>query len=222
MRLKFLLSSIVFITILSFVSLYSSIDESGINRSTSSFNSSRSVADISCRQAMSEYLSASVNEENIMLWHLFKDDMAQVNARYLDHEDFDSLSADPDHNFKQTKTSLLEAVSGLYAQESGILAAGIARGPEGTEFVDGQGVFWDVKTPIAPLFDQNWRFNIAQSGNSIKHKLEAVDGIHILIDLSYIRPQNAVNLKEWINNNISKEHRSRIRYVVVPDGIVDY
>ncbi|MFG1501168.1 hypothetical protein ABMA70_13260 [Halobacteriovorax sp. XZX-3] len=222
MRLKLFVLSIQSIVLFCLVGLgfYSSNIKEG-QRSISSYSTSRSVSEISCSSALRTFLSPLNIEENIMLWHIFKEQGASVNPKYLSHEDFDSLASDPDHNFKQTQTSQLEAVSGLYAQERGIIAAGIERGPEGTEFVDGNGIFWDVKTPISPLLTHSWRFNIENAGNSIKHKLEAVGNIHILVDLSYMRQRNVSDLKKWIKNNISQDLQHRIRYVTVPDAIVD-
>lgn len=223
MRIKLFIISIQFIALLWF-GYFSRQDgprDLNLKRSISSSFISASAASMSCEEALSFVLHSSINEENIMLWHNFKDNAASISPKYFHHEKFAQLSADPDHNNMQTPTSLLEAVSGIYAEEKGILAKGIERGPEGTEFVDGEGVFWDVKTPISPLPSHRWSFDHIRAGKSIKDKLEAVDSIHILVDLSYLRPHNVDELKAWVIENLDEEMLGRVRYVSVPDGLID-
>ncbi|EQC47203.1 hypothetical protein [Bacteriovorax sp. Seq25_V] len=190
------------------------------HRKISSTYSTRPITDISCREALDQFFAPNVVEDNVILWHEFKSNEAIINPKYSMHEDFENLAADPDHNFTQTHTSQLEAVSGIYARERGVITANIIRGPEGTEFVDADGIFWDVKTPVSPQINDRWEFDIDNVGTSIKTKLESKDNINILVDLSYMRVDNRAHLRSWIEANISENFQNRIKFISVPDAII--
>lgn len=130
------------------------------------------------------------------------------------------LAADSDHHGQQTPTSRLEAVTGLHAEEIGVLKFPIKRGPSGTEFIDGDGRYWDVKTVISPLKSDTWNFDLPAAGNSILKKLNSGQyDIYILLDVSYLKMKHAEDLRRWISDNIPEHLQSKIFEVVVLDGL---
>lgn len=154
--------------------------------------------------------------ENVLDYHKYKNKKILIDDRYYDHPNFKNLSKDPDHNFKITPTSKLEAVSGIEAERLGLIASPIARGPPGSEFIDGQKNLWDVKTPISPLRIHQWNFNPEVAGNSILKKLKKNKRMHILLNKSFMSYKDKEDLSLWMKNNIPKRFKNRIIEVYFP------
>jgi hypothetical protein len=153
-------------------------------------------------------------------YHLYREKKAKISKEYAEHPDFKKLIKDPDHDLEITHTSLLEAVSGLEAVKQGKLRGPIIRGPAGSEFVDGDKLLWDVKTPISPAKADKWSFNSEEVGHSLAEKIEGDGEMHILLDISYLTEKDLKSLNTWMKDNLSEDQLKKIVSIVVKKPLV--
>jgi len=110
------------------------------------------------------------------------------------------LAQDPAHNGAISNKTLREADIGLDLEEAGKLKPPITRDPNpaGAEFIDGDGVLWDIKA-----FDS--RFKPRKGGFELNRDLgkieaELAKGENVILDTVNLTPEHAAALREAIEN----------------------
>lgn len=127
-----------------------------------------------------------------------------VPARYSQDTRFKDLSADPATGKVDSKTRQ-EAMAGLEAELQGLLQSPIRREPQGDfEFVDGDGIFWDVKTSTGDFFDA------ARDGASVQKQLRNDPNVRVILDVTYVDNKQLQSLRNWIQNNVPAQSQNRI------------
>lgn len=143
-----------------------------------------------------------------------------VPARYrTDAGRFRRLASDPDHNGAINAGSRREAMAGLEAESAGLIPGPLERGPGGIEYYDSSGIPWDVKTPPSPPPGARWSFRTSAAGRSIKSQLEktfrhrdtgAQTPVGVILDSTYLTPEDHRELWRWLRRELSEEQLSRI------------
>ncbi len=128
---------------------------------------------------------------------------ADVPQKYSSDSRFDDLATDPATGQTDSATRQ-EAMAGLEAESQGLLDGPISRDATGgAEFVDANGIDWDVKAPPGNFFTVN------SVGNSIKSEL-LNPGVKILFDATWIDDVQLGSLRTWLSNNLSASDLERI------------
>ncbi len=118
-----------------------------------------------------------------------------------------------------TDKSVKEAMTGLEAEKQGIVKAPIERGPKGIEFYDADGVPYDVKTPPSPPEGAKYKFKPKESGGSILKQIQKKhvnpqtgqeEFVRVLLDTSYMKPDDLASLRKWLSENANADELSRI------------
>ena len=81
----------------------------------------------------------------------------------------ESLARDPDHNFKISQNTIDEASAALTLEQSGLLQGPLTR-QAGTDFVDINGVEWNIKKAISKI-PINPKYSDPQSQDNFSHKI---------------------------------------------------
>ena len=128
---------------------------------------------------------------------------ADVPLKYSSDSRFVDLATDPSTG--QINSAIRqEAMTGLEAESQGLIDGPITRDATGgAEFVDANGIDWDVKAPPGNFF------NVNNVGNSIKSEL-LNPGVKILFDGTWIDDVQLGSLRTWLNNNVSASDLERI------------
>jgi hypothetical protein len=126
-----------------------------------------------------------------------------VPNRYTSDNRFNDLASDPDHGGQIKVSSRREATAGLEAETQGLVPGPISRDPSGAEFIDGNGGYWDVKTPPGQYF------NVNSVGNSIKDEVTLT--VHkVILDTTYISDVQLNQLRTWLQNNLGSSDLQKI------------
>lgn len=182
---------------------------------------SLAYADYECSKHLSQLIDFENYKErsfaeNVLDYHRYKKGEIKIQKKYLKDPRFKSLAQDPDHNFKISDKSKLEAVSGIEAERLGLIPGPIARGPPGSEFIDGKQNLWDVKSPVSPLKIDSWTFEAEIAGKSIITQLEKDPKMNILLNKSFMSYKDKESLEAWMKKNIPLKYKDRIIEVYFP------
>ncbi|MGN7356673.1 PrsW family intramembrane metalloprotease [Paenibacillus sp. SAF-054] len=111
-------------------------------------------------------------------------------------EEFDSLAKDPAKNFKINEKSKIERQAGLELEARGELPGPIVRDPSppGAEFIDANGVKWDVK---------GWHSKYAPKGYSLEKAISDIEeslskGENVIIDSTKMFPEHIQEVREAV------------------------
>jgi hypothetical protein len=154
------------------------------------------------------------------------DDLQAVPTHYRSDSRFQELSTDPAHlDHGPNFASRNEAMTGLEAEQLGILVAPISRGPAEIEFYDGAGHPWDVKTTPSPGPNGKFTFRAAEVGQAILNQFRYPTGdtrlfenlntrvfepIRILLNATYLTPEDHGRLWLWLRQNLTEAELARI------------
>jgi hypothetical protein len=142
-----------------------------------------------------------------------------------DPERLEELSKDPAKGGVPDKygKSTREAMAGLAAERKKLVKPPVKRGPPEVDFFDGDGIPWDVKTPISPPAGAKWTFTQAESWNSVVDQLKkkwpnANTGtnqpVRVLLDVSYLNKQDHELLWQQLKKRCNAEELSRIVEII--------
>lgn len=131
-------------------------------------------------------------------------------------EDALTWSQDPAKGGKVDEKSLQEAAVAVLASHLGVLT-GIEREATGhSEFQDGQGRLWDVKSPVSP--DRpGWVFDPGHHLQVVRDDLDNGEGI--LLDLSALRKPDALALTATLESGLSADEQGRL-LILADQGIL--
>jgi hypothetical protein len=154
---------------------------------------------------------------------------AQVPEKYRNDPRFENLAKDPAHGNQTKPATRAEAMAGLQAESQGLVKGPIERGPAEIEFYDGDGNPWDVKAPPSAKPGQRDFFNPSITGLAIQKELREKklnendqpgtypnknSGIpvkrRVILDSSYLKPDDHKSLWKWLTENLTEEELSRI------------
>ncbi|MHC9542273.1 MAG: hypothetical protein AB9903_22415 [Vulcanimicrobiota bacterium] len=120
-----------------------------------------------------------------------------------------SLAADPAKGGKMTPGSVEEAAVGIYAGLAGIAAPPVSREETGAaEFVDGNSVKWDVKSPKSPPPGAKWTFDAEHQLVKIRH--DQSNGEVVMLNLSECTAADTRQLIDLINKDMTDKERENI------------
>jgi len=120
-----------------------------------------------------------------------------------------SLAADPAKGGKMTPGSIEEAAVGIYAGLAGIAAPPVSREETGAaEFVDGNSVKWDVKSPKSPPPGAKWNFDAEHQLVKIRH--DQSNGEIVMLNLSECNAADTRQLIALINRDMTDRERENI------------
>lgn len=116
--------------------------------------------------------------------------LAQLKARFTE------LAKDPAHAGKISSKTITEAKVGLKLEKSGKLKGPITRDPNpaGAEFIDADGVKWDVKAFRSDFPPRKGGFKLERDLEKIKAEL--AKGENVIIDTQKLSPQHVAELKK--------------------------
>lgn len=120
-----------------------------------------------------------------------------------------SLAADPAKGGKMTPGSIEEAAVGIYAGLAGVSAPPMTREETGAaEFVDGNSVKWDVKSPKSPPPGAKWTFDAEHQLVKIRH--DQSNGEVVMLNLSNCTAADTRQLIDLINRDMTDKERENI------------
>ncbi|QRN97205.1 LysM peptidoglycan-binding domain-containing protein [Archangium violaceum] len=119
--------------------------------------------------------------------------LAQLRARFTE------LARDPAHNGKISSKTINEAKVGLKLEKSGKLKGPITRDPNpaGAEFIDADGIKWDVKSFRSDFPPKKGGFKLERDLEKIKSEL--AEGENVIIDTQKMSPQHVADLKKALS-----------------------
>jgi hypothetical protein len=119
--------------------------------------------------------------------------LAQLRARFTE------LARDPAHNGKISSKTINEAKVGLKLEKSGKLKGPITRDPNpaGAEFIDVDGIKWDVKSFRSDFPPKKGGFKLERDLEKIKSEL--AEGENVIIDTQKMSPQHVADLKKALS-----------------------
>jgi hypothetical protein len=130
----------------------------------------------------------------------------------------ETLSKDPAKGGKPTPGSVEEAVVGVYAEMAGIAAPPVIRESTGAaEFVDGNHVQWDVKSPKSPPPGARWVFDPDHQVVKIRH--DQSNGEKVMLNLSCCNQADTATLLALLNRELSDEECRNIVILVNKEAL---
>ncbi|MCM3039493.1 PrsW family intramembrane metalloprotease [Paenibacillus motobuensis] len=112
-------------------------------------------------------------------------------------DDYEDLAKDPAKNFKINEKSKIERQAGLELEARGELPGPISRdlNPAGAEFIDANGVKWDVK---------GWHSKYAPRGYSLEKAISDIEkslstGENVIIDTTKMYPEHIEEVRVQLN-----------------------
>jgi len=110
------------------------------------------------------------------------------------------LAEDPAHNGKISAKTINEAKVGLRLEKSGKLKGPITRDPNpaGAEFIDANGVKWDVKSFRSDFPPRKGGFKLDRDLEKLKAELSKAE--NVIIDTQKMSPQHVADLKKGLTD----------------------
>ena len=119
----------------------------------------------------------------------------------------------------------MTAMAALAAEHQRLLAAPVARGPSGTDFVDAAGQIWEVKAPASPQEGDPWTFSARDEARSIRCALRKISprdpetGLRparrVILDLTMLREKDQEALWMQVARQMNPEESGRISWLVL-------
>jgi len=138
---------------------------------------------------------------------------SDVPKKYSDDSRFNvsknssNLAFDPATGNLNSKTRQ-EAMAGLEAEAQDLVTSPIRRDPSGgAEFIDGNGIDWDVKAP--PSQGLKTLQQIAAAGDAIKDELTLTNH-KVILDTTWMTDRNLLDLRAWLQKNVSSSDLKNI------------
>ena len=95
------------------------------------------------------------------------------------------------------------------AEHYGVLAQPVERETTGySEFVDGQGRKWDVKSPLSPPPGAGWVLDVPHQVEKVQEELDR--GERVLLNLSRCAPTDAAAVLQGLDQALQGEARARV------------
>lgn len=111
----------------------------------------------------------------------------------------DELASDPAQGGKATPKARREAEVGLELEESGKLKPKIKRDPSGqAEFIDGNGVRWDIKTFDSRFPPKKGGFSLQRDMGKVKAELDK--GENVILNTENLSSQHLQELKTAVES----------------------
>lgn len=99
------------------------------------------------------------------------------------------LALDPAKGDKIHKEGIEEAAVAIHADRSGVLHHVRREATGHSEFLDGNGALWDVKSPLSPPADASgWLFDVQHQVDVVRHELDGDEGV--LLNLTRCTPED--------------------------------
>ena len=139
----------------------------------------------------------------------FSSRVAQKITGIKEKPHWKSLMIEPDEIKKITSKSIIEGLSGIAAEESGLIPGPLQRDPsKAAEFIDRLGRSWDVKTPISFTPDGKRVFKVEHIINGIKRDLQL--GENIILNLMRLEQKDTLGLVKALQTNLTANEISRV------------
>lgn len=139
---------------------------------------------------------------------------SEAPTKYSSDNRFNDLIKDPAHAGGPKEITLRtrqEAMAALEAEAQGYVKKPISRGTAEIDFIDGDGIPWDVKAPpLTQYFDQ------LLLGMIEKFKSEISKGRKVLLDCTYMNEADLNKLRNLMNQTMNS---SELRKVIEINSI---
>jgi len=140
---------------------------------------------------------------------------AELRALCADSLD---LAHDPAKGGKPDDKSIEEAAVAVLGERLGALR-GLSRESTGySEFVDADGVKWDVKSPFSPPADKpGWLFDANHQRDVLHDDLSNGEGI--LLDMTRVNRRDAGSLLEVLQTGLTQDERGHV-LLLLDEGLL--
>ena len=125
------------------------------------------------------------------------------------------LAADPAKGGKINDGSLEEAAVALTAEHQKALPKLTRETSGSAEFIDANGVAWDVKSPLSPPPGQNWSSSPEHQITKIRHDLG--QGDKVLFNLSRVNEKDRDATLALMQEKLSCQERSQLLILTDPE-----
>lgn len=120
-----------------------------------------------------------------------------------------ALARDPAKGEALQPGGIEEASVAFMAEHYGVLPQPVGRETTGySEFVDGQGRKWDVKSPLSPPAGAGWVLDVPHQVEKVHEELAR--GERVLLNLSRCTPTDAAAVLEGLDQALQGDARSRV------------
>lgn len=120
-----------------------------------------------------------------------------------------ALARDPAKGEALQPGGIEEASVAFMAEHYGVLPQPVGRETTGySEFVDGQGRNWDVKSPLSPPPGAGWVLDVPHQVEKVREDL--AQGDRILLNLSRCSATDAAAVLEGLDQALQGDERSRV------------
>ncbi len=120
----------------------------------------------------------------------------------------ESLAIDPAKGPKLQLGGVEEAVVALQAENLEIFEHLTREPTGGAEFVDENGVEWDVKSPLSPPPDQNWQFSASHQLKKVRH--DFAQGDKVLFNLTRVNESDRKETLDLFNEELTHNERGML------------
>jgi hypothetical protein len=134
------------------------------------------------------------------------------------HETIESLALDPSRGLKLQAGGVEEAMVALQAENLEVFERLEREETGGAEFADEQGVEWDVKSPLSPSLDNNWKY-------SPRHQLKKVrrdfsQGDKVLLNLTRVNDNDRDQTIQVLHDSLSCSERENLLILSNVTGLI--
>jgi hypothetical protein len=126
-----------------------------------------------------------------------------------------ALASDPARGNKITEGGIEEAAVALTAEAHEIFETVTRESSGGAEFIDNQGVAWDVKSPLSPPPGQNWEYSPDHQISRIRKDLS--QGDKVLFNLSRVNDKDRDDTLRLLQQELTCDERSQLLILTDPE-----
>jgi hypothetical protein len=125
------------------------------------------------------------------------------------------LASDPAKGNKISDGGIEEAAVALTAEHHSVFLQATRETSGSAEFIDDQGVAWDVKSPLSPPPGQNWAYSPDHQLVKIRHDLS--QGDRVLFNLSRVNDKDRDDTLNLLKAELTCEERSKLVILTDPE-----
>jgi hypothetical protein len=149
--------------------------------------------------------------ESIDIWE--PQELEDASAR------LESLALDPSRGLKLQAGGVEEAVVALQAENLGVFERLEREETGGAEFADEHGVEWDVKSPLSPSPDHNWKFSPHHQLKKVRRDFS--QGDKVLLNLTRVSEDDRDQTLRVLHDSLSCSERENLLILSDATGHVD-
>lgn len=128
------------------------------------------------------------------------------------------LASDPAKGNKIFDGNLEEAAVALTAERQEVIGLATRETTGSAEFIDDNGVGWDVKSPLSPPAGQNWSYSPDHQLTKIRHDLS--QGDKVFFNLSRVNDKDRDATLALLKSELTCSERSQLLILTDPEVAV--